>query len=230
MVFLPHPFHVRRVVVGEVGAHGVAVRRVEGSKVAARRLHDQFVPRLPVLLGLVAEPVADAIETVGSHARDMLDSARGVLQGQGNGNGGHEVYVADVGEELVVVEGEFAEAEIDVCVGIGGVKDRGFHEGGPRIEKEGQFAVLTEPKTAPGDLGNGDGDGVAWRPERDGTVFGKRGANGRRVLWEIEVSAIRFEENTGAVVLDCDAGDVGEDIAGVGLVLESDLKRVWHFE
>ena len=107
----------------------------------------------------------------------MLDCAGEGLEGEGYGEARDEVDVADVGEELVVVEGEFAKGKVDVGVGVGRVEDGGFDEGGSAsgaawVAEEGELGILAEPDAASCDLGNCDGDGVVGWAEGDCTVLG----------------------------------------------------------
>lgn len=81
----------------------------------------------------------------------MLGLARGLLEGDADGDAGDVVDVADVGVELVVVEGEFAEAEVDVGVWIAGVEYGWLDEGRAGFQEEVEF-VFYDPDPTAGDL------------------------------------------------------------------------------
>ncbi len=125
------------VVAGEEAVvEDDAVVWAQGAESVAVGALDQLAPPGAVLSGLGTQPVADGLEAVGGHARDVLRGAGGVGEGQGDGQG-DEVNIADVGKELGTVEGKFAEAEIGVEVGVGGVGDGGLDETGAGVEEEG---------------------------------------------------------------------------------------------
>lgn len=75
----------------------------------------------------------------------MLGGARGVGEVEGDGEG-DEIDIGDVDEELGAVEGEFAEAEVGVEIGVGGVGDGGLDEAGARVDQERQMAVDGKPE------------------------------------------------------------------------------------
>jgi hypothetical protein len=173
-VLLPHLLNIRLEVAGEIGADSISVRRVQHAQDPAFFLHDELAPRLPVFLLLLAQVGSQLIDPVRRHARDVLLPTVGLSQADSDGQGGRHVDVADIGVQLRIVEGELRESKVDVCIRIAGVEDAGLDEGRSAwIEEEGEFLAAGDPDAAAGDLGDGDGDGVAWGAEGDGAVFGE---------------------------------------------------------
>lgn len=72
------------------------------------------------------EPVGDDLRPVVRHAGHALDIVGCVGQFEGDGNA-DKVDIADVGEDLGGVVGEFGESEAGEVVGIRGVEDGGLH-------------------------------------------------------------------------------------------------------
>lgn len=96
------------------------------------------------------------MEAVGGHAGDVLGGAGGVGEGEGDGEG-DKVDVGDIGVDLGAVEGELAEAEVGVEVGVRGVGDGGLDEAGADVDEEGQCAVDREPEAGASEAGDCDG-------------------------------------------------------------------------
>lgn len=226
---LPHLLNVRLKVACEAGARRVAVCWVEHPQHRLPLgLDDQLVPGPAVLLGLLAQPVAELVDAVRCHARHVLHPAAGCLQRQGNRQTRHKVDVADVGKQLVAVEGELGEAEVDIGIWVAGVEDRGFDHCWPGVQEELKLFVAGKPDATAGDLGDVHRDGVARRAQRDGTVLCQGRPDGRDLLRVVDISAVGLEEHALPVILDGDAGDVCPDLARVGLVLQLDVQRVDH--
>lgn len=160
----------------------------------------------------------------------MLGGSRGVGEVEGDGEG-DEIDVGDVGEELGAVEGEFAEAEVGVEVGVGGVGDGGLDEAGARVDQECQMAVDGKPEAGARQAGDCDGPAGPRRTEIDGAVGLERSAGGGWGVGVVGSTAIGLEEKDLVVVVDGGAGNVGEDGVGSGSVLERDVKsRIRHDE
>jgi len=128
---------------------------------------DEFVPWTAVFLGLLAETVGQLVQAIGGHAGDMLALARGLLEGDADGDAGDVVYVADVGVQLVVVEGEFAEAEVDVGVWITGVEHGWLDQGWAGVQEEVEL-VFYDPDPTAGYLWD-----LSWSSQR-----------GVRLVWQ----------------------------------------------
>lgn len=158
----------------------------------------------------------------------MLHPTPECLQRQRDRQARDKVDIADVGKQLIVVERELAKRKVDIGIRVAGVQDRGLDEGGAAawaagVEEEGEFGGGREPDAAAGDLGDGQGDGVARGAERDGAVLGE-GLEDFVARWgggEVR-GAVGEDEDAGLVVLDGEAGDEGVDGLGGGLVGELD--------
>ena len=77
----------------------------------------------------------------------MLERGIGRIEREGDGQT-DEVDVADVGEELGVVEGEFGESERGANVGVALVVDGGFHQAWAGVHSENEGRAEREPDAA----------------------------------------------------------------------------------
>ncbi len=122
---------------------------------------DEFIPWTTVFLGLLAERLGQLVQAIGGHSRDVLALAGGLLEGDADGDAGDVVYVADVGVQLVVVEGEFAEAEVNVRIGVAGVEHGRLDQRGAGVQEEVEL-VFYDPDPAAGDLWD-----LSWSGQHD---------------------------------------------------------------
>ena len=218
------------VAIEEVVVEHDTVVWAEGAQGPAVVALDQLAPACAIRGALGAEAVTDGLEAVGGHARDMLGSAGGVGEGQGDWQA-DEVDVADVGEDLAAVEGEFAEAKVGVEVRVRWVGDGGFDESWAGVEEEGQSSVYGEPKTGTGEPRDRDRPAVAWSTEGNGTIGLQGLLGGGRGVGIVGSLPIGLEQKDPIAVIDGGAGNVGVDSAGSCLVLQRDAEsRVRHDE
>lgn len=86
-------------------------------------LHDQGSPSAAIFGGLVLQTLTNLVETVCLHTRDMRGRTGIVFQGQGDGQRGDEVDVADVDEQFPAVVGKFTECKVRVDVWVRWIED-----------------------------------------------------------------------------------------------------------
>ena len=111
------------VVAAEIGAHHDSIVGRQGAEVLACGVfYDEGGPRLFVCGGLGDEGIADGCEAVGGHTGYGLDWPAAGCEVESDGDG-DEVDVADVGEELGAIKGEFAEIPEDVDVWVAVIRD-----------------------------------------------------------------------------------------------------------
>jgi len=122
-VLLPHLVDEGFVVAVEIRSDRVAMSGVEDTEIPpVRVLHYELIPRSFVRVRLLAKTGGQSVQAVGRRAHDVLGLPGRLLQGDGDGEAGHEVDVADVRVQLRVVERELAEAEVHVRVRVAGVE------------------------------------------------------------------------------------------------------------
>ena len=160
----------------------------------------ELAPSSAIRGSLGSKGVANSLEAVGRHTRDMLSSTRSVGEGHGDWQA-DKIHVANVGEDLGAVEGELAEAEVGVKVRIRGVCDGGFNESWARVKKEGQISVYGEPEAGTSETGNRHRPASTGSTERNGTVSLEGLLGGRRGVGVVGGVAIGLkEEDLVAVV------------------------------
>jgi hypothetical protein len=141
--------------------------------VAILGLDHQRPPSTTILGALILETLTDLIQAIGFHPRNMVRFPSLVLQSQGNRKRGHKIYIADIDKQLPAVEGELAEREIGIGIGVSWVEDRGLNESRAGVDEELQALAGGEPDAATGNARDSRNDGVAGGAEGDGDVFGQ---------------------------------------------------------
>ena len=106
------------VAVKERGVEDDAVVGAQSAQIAAGGLwDDEGGPACAVGGGLGPQALADGVESVGCHARDMLRCVGGVGQSEGYREA-DKVDVGDVNEKLGGIEGKFAEVPRQIYIWV----------------------------------------------------------------------------------------------------------------
>ena len=186
-------------------------------------LVDQFIPRSTVALGLRTQLFNDSPHSISTHAWHCLGLALGVGQAKPNRNA-DKVDIADIREQLRVVVSELAERPVDVEVRVAGVGHTGLYDCRTWVEEESKLCTNAEPDTTAGNLWDPDVDSVARSPKWDGDVGLEWLLDILRRCWIVDGLAVCFHKEGSVVPFQSKAGNVRVYGAGIGLVLQRQLK------
>ena len=181
--------------------------RAESTQVVSILGLDHQRPPSPTILGaLILKTLADLIQAIGLHPRNVVRFPGLVFQSQSNRKRRNKIYIADIDKQLPAIESELAESKIGVGVGVGWVEDRGLNESRAGVDEELQTLAGGEPDAATGNARDSRNDGVAGGAEGDGDVFGQVLAGRRWGGRVVRRFGICGEDEEFAAVVDGLAG------------------------
>lgn len=218
-VLFPDGVDVAAVVpVEQAGVQRRARVGAHGPQDLVALAHHQLLPAGTVRLALGLEAGDDLVEAVLGHPLDLAHLARLVLELQGDGEA-HEVDVGDVDVDLLVIEGELAEAPVLGEVVVRLVAGVGLDEGRSRVEVKGQGLADAEPDPRTKDLGHGHRARLPGVPNVDGRVLLQWLQSVRGRGRSVGRAAVRAQNKKTIAIA---AGDVSKQLPG-GCILEDNV-------